>query len=99
MELHMPPYAAGLLSALEEAGFRAWAVGGCVRDSLLGLTPHDWDICTTALPADTARIFSEFQLVRAGEKHGTIAVCTQGRVVEITTLRSEGGYSDGRRPD
>lgn len=99
MELHMPPYAAGLLSALEEAGFRAWAVGGCVRDSLLGLTPHDWDICTTALPADTARIFSGFQLVRAGEKHGTIAVCTQGRVVEITTLRSEGGYSDGRRPD
>ena len=99
MELQIPGYVRALMEKLEQAGYRAWAVGGCVRDSLLGLTPHDWDLCTSALPEQTAEVFSKFPLIRNGEKHGTIAVCTEGKVVEITTLRSEGGYTDGRHPD
>lgn len=99
MELQIPAYAANLMEKLAQAGYQAWAVGGCVRDSLLGLTPHDWDLCTSALPEQTAAVFSDLPLIRNGEKHGTIAVCTQGQVVEITTLRSEGSYTDGRHPD
>ncbi len=87
------------LHALEQAGFEAYAVGGCVRDSLLGLTPHDYDLCTNATPEDTARIFSGYTLVRSGEKHGTIGVCIGGEVLEITTFRTEGGYGDSRHPD
>ena len=99
MELQIPAYAANLMKKLEQAGYNVWAVGGCVRDSLLGLTPHDWDLCTSALPEQTAALFSDLPLIRNGEKHGTIAVCTEGQVVEITTLRSEGSYTDGRHPD
>lgn len=87
------------LTALERAGYAAYAVGGCVRDSLLGLTPHDYDLCTAAAPAQTAAVFSAFPLVRAGEKHGTIGVVTEEGVVEITTFRTDGIYRDGRHPE
>ena len=99
MELKIPQNVQALMEKLTEAGYEAWAVGGCVRDSLLGREPHDWDLCTTALPAETAAVFRDCSLVRSGEKHGTIAVCTPEGLVEITTLRTEGGYTDGRRPD
>ena len=68
-------------------------------DSLLGLPPHDWDLCTDALSEEMVRIFSDFSLVRIGERHGTIAVVLEGRPVEVTTFRTEGGYEDHRRPD
>ncbi len=87
------------IQALEQAGFSAYAVGGCVRDALLGITPHDYDLCTNALPDDTVRVFSQYSLVRSGEKHGTIGVVTDGEVIEITTFRTEGGYQDSRHPD
>ncbi len=87
------------IHTLEQAGFEAYAVGGCVRDSLLGLTPHDYDLCTSALPAETAALFRDCTLVRSGEKHGTIGVVTDQQVVEITTFRTEGGYQDSRHPD
>ena len=87
------------IRALEQAGFSAYAVGGCVRDALLGLSPHDYDLCTNALPADTVRVFSPYSLVRSGEKHGTIGVVMDGEVIEITTFRTEGGYQDSRHPD
>ena len=87
------------MQALEQAGFEAFAVGGCVRDSLLGLTPHDYDLCTNALPAETAALFPGYTLVRSGEKHGTIGVVVEGEVIEITTFRTEGGYQDSRHPD
>lgn len=99
MELKIPQNVQALMEKLTEAGYEAWAVGGCVRDSLLGREPHDWDLCTTALPAETAAVFADHSLVRAGEKHGTIGVVTGSQLVEITTLRTEGGYTDGRRPD
>ncbi|MBQ3528933.1 MAG: HD domain-containing protein [Oscillospiraceae bacterium] len=87
------------MQALEQAGFEAFAVGGCVRDSLLGLTPHDYDLCTNALPEQTASLFDGYTLVRSGEKHGTIGVVVEGEVIEITTFRTEGGYQDSRHPD
>ncbi len=87
------------IHTLEQDGFDAYAVGGCVRDSLLGITPHDYDLCTNATPEDTARLFQDHTLVRSGEKHGTIGVVIKNRVIEITTFRTEGGYQDSRHPD
>lgn len=87
------------IATLTQAGFSAYAVGGCVRDSLLGLTPHDYDLCTNASPREICEIFSRFPLVRSGEKHGTIGVVIDREVLEITTFRTEGGYEDNRHPD
>ena len=97
--MKLPASTARCIRTLEQAGFRAYAVGGCVRDSLLGLTPHDYDLCTNALPQETAALFDGYTLVRSGEKHGTIGVVMDGQVYEITTFRTEGGYADSRHPD
>lgn len=98
-EMYLPEAVRFCIRKLEKAGFEAYAVGGCVRDHLLGLTPHDYDLCTSATPEETAQIFSQYSLVRNGEKHGTIGVVLKGQQYEITTFRSEGGYTDGRHPD
>lgn len=87
------------MHALENAGFCAYAVGGCVRDSLLGQIPHDYDLCTDATPNQICEVFSAYSLVRSGEKHGTIGVVIDKTVYEITTFRTEGGYKDSRHPD
>ena len=87
------------IRTLEGAGYQAYAVGGCVRDTLLGLTPQDYDLCTSATPEEIAGLFARHDLVRSGEKHGTIGVVLEGQVYEITTFRTEGGYSDSRHPD
>ena len=84
---------------LEAAGFQAYAVGGCVRDSLLGLTPADYDLCTDATPEETSRVFAAHQLLHHGQKHGTVGVVLDTQVFEITTFRTEGGYGDARHPD
>ena len=95
----VPDYVQFCINRLESAGFAAYAVGGCVRDSLLGLTPQDFDLCTAALPEQTEAVFSDCRLVLAGKKHGTVAVVTDGGIVEITTFRTEGNYSDNRHPE
>ena len=87
------------LRALEDAGFSAYVVGGCVRDDCLGLQPHDYDMCTSALPEQTEEVFRDYRLVLAGKKHGTVGVVTEEGVVEITTFRTEGDYRDNRHPD
>ena len=87
------------LDRLEAAGFAAYVVGGCVRDTQLGLTPQDWDMCTAALPEETEAVFSDCRLVLAGKKHGTVGVVTESGVVEITTFRTEGDYRDNRHPE
>ena len=99
MSMHLPRYVTEILDALETAGFAAYAVGGCVRDSILGLTPQDYDVCTAALPEQTEAVFSHRRLVLAGKKHGTVGVVTEESVVEITTFRTEGEYGDNRHPD
>ena len=97
--MFLPDYVTHCIDALEDAGFSAYAVGGCVRDSLLGLTPHDYDLCTSALPEQTEAVFSNHRLILAGKKHGTVGVITDGGVVEITTYRTEGEYRDNRHPE
>ena len=97
--MYLPDYVQFCISRLEHSGYATYAVGGCVRDALLGLTPHDYDLCTAATPAQTATVFADCALVRSGEKHGTIGVVTDGGVVEITTFRTEGSYADSRHPD
>ena len=86
------------IDTLENAGFAAYLVGGCVRDAYLNLIPHDFDLCTNALPEQTEAVFSDHKLVLAGKKHGTIGVVSDAGVVEITTFRTEGGYTDCRHP-
>ena len=97
--MYLPPYVRTCLDRLETAGFAAYAVGGCVRDSLLGLAPQDFDLCTAATPAQIQQVFSECRLILAGEKHGTVTVVMDAQLVEITTFRLEGGYQDNRHPD
>ena len=87
------------ISRLQEAGFDAYCVGGCVRDALLGIPPHDYDLCTNATPAQTRQVFADHNLALAGEKHGTVGVVIDRQVYEITTFRTEGGYQDSRHPD
>lgn len=99
MSIPIPDYAAQALHILEGAGFSAWVVGGCVRDSLLGLAPHDWDICTDALPDQVMRCFSGMPVIPTGLAHGTVTAVLGGTPCEITTLRTDGRYSDYRRPD
>ena len=86
------------LRRLNEAGYTAYVVGGCVRDSLLGLTPNDYDMCTAATPEEISRIFSDFPQVHNGEKHGTVGVILHKQVYELTTFRMEGNYEDSRHP-
>ncbi len=97
--MYLPREVLYCINTLKQAGHSAYAVGGCVRDALLGQTPADYDICTSASPEQTAQAFSRHELVQNGEKHGTVGVIIGREVFEITTFRTEGGYSDSRRPD
>lgn len=95
----LDPGAAALLTRLHAAGHAAYAVGGCVRDSLLGQTPHDWDLCTSAIPEQVLELFGKAHCIPTGLQHGTVTVKHGGELYEITTFRTEGAYSDGRHPD
>ena len=97
--IKLDPGAALLLDALHGAGHAAYAVGGCVRDSLLGLAPHDWDLCTSARPEQVMALFGAEKCIPTGLQHGTVTVKQGGRLYETTTFRTEGAYSDGRHPD
>ena len=91
--------AAALLARLHRAGYAAYAVGGCVRDSLLGRTPQDWDLCTSARPEQVLALFGEGQCIPTGLQHGTVTIKYGGQLYETTTFRTEGAYTDGRHPD
>lgn len=99
MKLTLDPGAAALLDALHAAGYAAYAVGGCVRDSLLGRTAHDWDLCTSALPQQVMDLFGTEQCIPTGLQHGTVTIKYGGQLYETTTFRTEGSYTDGRHPD
>jgi len=94
---HVPRDVLDLCERLRSKGKRAWIVGGCVRDTLLGRPAADWDVATDALPKDLLSIFP--RAIPTGIEHGTVTVVKDGRHYEVTTLRGEGTYSDGRRPD
>ena len=92
-----PKYVLNILCALDSAGHRAVLAGGCVRDSLLGRRPSDWDIASSASPEQVLALFP--RCVPTGIRHGTVTVLSGGGSVEVTAFRAEGGYSDHRRPD
>ncbi len=97
--MRIPEQIAEVLEKLENAGFEAYVVGGCVRDHKMGLAPHDFDVTTSALPEQVERVFSQCKVIETGLKHGTVTVLYKGSQVEITTFRADGEYSDGRHPD
>ena len=88
-----------ILEQLEQQGYEASAVGGCVRDLLRGEDPHDWDITTSARPEEVLKVFAGEQVLTTGLRHGTAAVLLDGNPYEVTTYRADGTYTDGRRPD
>ena len=99
LDIPIPVRIKSALNKLHEAGYEAYAVGGCVRDTLLGKEPHDWDIATSATPEEIQKVFGNHRQIDTGLKHGTVAVVIDGELIEITTFRIDGEYSDGRRPD
>lgn len=88
-----------VLERLEDSGHKAYLVGGCLRDMMMGREPHDFDIATSAEPETVMSIFSDFEVIPTGIKHGTVTVMVDGEPIEITTFRKDSDYSDGRRPD
>ena len=88
-----------VLGELHKNGFEAYIVGGCVRDSLMGKTPHDFDVTTSALPDEISRCFCGYKTVNTGIRHGTVIVVADGENIEVTTFRIDGKYTDNRRPD
>ena len=99
MKISLPQNVAAVIARLEERGFEAYAVGGCVRDSLLGREIHDWDVASSATASQLRECFSGEKLIPTGEKHGTMTLLSEGMPIEITTFRVDGSYSDGRHPD
>lgn len=95
----MPRFVRQVLKRLNGAGFEAYVVGGCVRDALLDRWPHDWDICTSALPQQVIDCFPDCAVHPTGIQHGTVLVVQESEGVEVTTFRTEAGYSDHRHPD
>ena len=97
--MELPRTVENLIARLEQAGYSAYAVGGCVRDSLLSLQPHDWDLCTSALPEQMLEVFRGEHVAETGLKHGTLTVIVGHVPYEITTFRTDGNYTDHRHPD
>lgn len=95
----IPDHALTVVERLERHGYEAYVVGGCVRDSLLGKAPKDWDVCTDALPEEVLRVFRRFHVIKTGLKHGTVTVMVNHEPVEVTTYRIDGEYTDNRHPD
>ncbi|MBE6535478.1 MAG: CCA tRNA nucleotidyltransferase [Ruminococcaceae bacterium] len=88
-----------IIDKLEESGESAYIVGGSLRDMLLGIAPHDYDVTTSALPEKTLSVFSDMRVIETGIKHGTVTVISGGEPIEVTTFRVDGEYTDSRRPD
>lgn len=99
MRIAFPTDVEQALQMLTDASFLAYAVGGCVRDAVLGQVPQDWDVTTSAHPDEIRRVFAGFSIYSTGEKHGTLTVQVGQTLLEITTFRTESAYSDGRHPD
>ena len=95
----LPAGAEFVIRRLHDAGFEAYVVGGCVRDTLLGREPKDWDVCTNALPRELQRVFADCHVVETGLQHGTLTVMYHHEPYEVTTFRVDGEYTDHRHPD
>ena len=98
LDIILPTPVARALSVLEACGYEGYTVGGCVRDSLLGRAPNDWDITTNATPEEMKVCFKGFRVIETGIRHGTLTVIVDGMQLEITTYRNDGEYLDNRHP-
>lgn len=98
-KIQVPEYALTVVQRLEHFGYEAYVVGGCVRDSILGRTPKDWDVCTNATPQQVLGAFKRFSVIKTGLQHGTVTVMVDHEPVEVTTFRIDGEYTDNRHPD
>ncbi len=99
MKILLPQNVKTITDILKNSGHEAFIVGGCVRDSLMGITPHDWDICTSAKPEQIKKCFEEFNTFDSGIKHGTISIVIDKEIYEVTTYRIDGEYTDNRHPE
>ncbi|MGN0162610.1 MAG: CCA tRNA nucleotidyltransferase [Candidatus Ornithomonoglobus sp.] len=99
MKIKIPKAPSELIERLYKSGYKAYIVGGCVRDTVLGRAPHDYDICTSALPEEAMEVFRDYHVIPTGLKHGTVTVMADHTPYEVTTFRIDGSYSDNRRPD
>ena len=103
VDIKMPITVEFALSRLHSNGYEAYIVGGCVRDSIIGIQPHDWDICTSALPEQVQEIFKDLKVIPTGLQHGTVTVVFEDgdckQCLEITTYRIDGEYKDNRHPE
>ena len=99
IKIHLPVEVEYIIDTLYSKGYDCYAVGGCVRDSLMGKNPQDWDLTTNAPPQKTKEIFSDMETVDIGIQHGTVGIVINKKVYETTTFRSESGYEDMRHPD
>ena len=99
MHIEYPEYVATVLQRLEDGGEEAYIVGGSLRDALLGIPAHDFDVATSAKPERTVELFSDYRVIKTGMKHGTVTVMIENEPVEITTFRIDGTYTDARHPD
>ena len=95
-DIRLPQKVNRIITSLQNAGFEAYAVGGCVRDSILGREPGDWDITTSAMPEETKALFEK--TVDTGIEHGTVTVLLEREGFEVTTYRIDGKYEDSRHP-
>ncbi len=99
LKIDLPEGVKKIIDILSKNGYEAFVVGGCVRDSIIGIKPNDWDITTSAKPDEIMNCFREYKIIPTGLKHGTVTVIIDGEQYEITTYRIDGKYSDGRHPD
>lgn len=101
VKIEIPAEVQSILSVIQKSGGSAYVVGGCVRDAILGRTPHDWDICTSLRPAQTVNLFNHYDctVIETGLKHGTVTVRFKSENYEVTTFRKDSAYSDNRHPD
>lgn len=99
LKIEIPSGANEIIHTLQEKGYEAYLVGGCVRDSILKRSIHDYDITTSATPDETLEIFKDKRIIETGLQHGTITIVVDGEPYEVTTYRIDGNYSDNRRPD
>lgn len=99
MYIQVPEGALSIIQKLQSSGYEAYIVGGCVRDSVLGRNPKDWDICTSAIPDEVIKLFNDIEVIPTGIKHGTVTLIEKDGNYEVTTFRIDGEYKDHRRPE
>lgn len=98
MKIEIPSYVRDVMDVLDAAGYRAYVVGGSLRDLLRGVTPHDYDMTTDATPEEMLSVFADYRVIPTGLAHGTVTVMSEGHPIEITTHRVDGSYTDARHP-